>query len=430
MKVLVVGSGGREHALVWKIAQSPRVSSIWCAPGNAGTALETASRSGHPVENEAIAAEDIDKLLAFANEKKPDLTVVGPDNPLALGIVDRFQKAGCRIFGPTQKAARFESSKIFSHNFMERHGIPTARGSAFSSPIEAKKFARELDGHCVVKADGLALGKGALMCDSVDEADEAIESILEEKIFGNAGSQILIQERLTGREVSLHAICDGTRYRLFPASQDYKRARDGDRGRNTGGMGAHSPAPFFSGEVLERVHREILEPWLAGCKAEDIDYRGMLYPGLMLTDDGPKVLEFNARFGDPEAQVYLRRLRGDLVEILEASIDGRLDSVHFGWFEGAGVCVVVASNGYPGDYAKRHSISGIGAAEELPGCKVFYAGVCEENSQIVTSGGRVLGVTANGASLEAALKTAYAATERIQFKGAFYRTDIGAKAIS
>lgn len=430
MKVLVVGSGGREHALVWKIAQSPHVSTIWCAPGNAGTALESAEGSGNPVENEAIGVEDIDKLLAFANERKPDLTVVGPDNPLALGIVDQFQEAGFRIFGPTQKAARFESSKIFSHDFMNRNGIPTAKAAGFSHPAEARAFARALDGRCVVKADGLALGKGVLMCESVEEADEAIESMLERKTFGKAGSQILIQERLTGREVSLHAICDGIRYRLFPSSQDHKRALDGDHGDNTGGMGAYSPAPFFSGEILERVQREILDPWLAGCRAEGIDYRGMLYPGLMLTDDGPKVLEFNARFGDPEAQVYLRCLRGDLVEILEASIDGRLDKVHFDWFEGAGVCVVVASKGYPSAYVKGHPISGIGEAEEFSGCKVFYAGIRGEDSQILTSGGRVLGVTANGDSLEEALKTAYAATKRIQFKGAFYRTDIGAKAIS
>ena len=430
MKVLVVGSGGREHALVWKIAQSPHVSQIWCAPGNAGTALETASASVEPVKNIPITAEDIDLLIDFAKREKPDWTIVGPEKPLALGIVDRFQKAGFRIFGPTQKAARFESSKIFSHRFMERHGIPTAKGAGFSSPIEAKKFARKLYGRCVVKADGLAGGKGVFMCESVEEADKSIESILVNKIFDKAGNQILIQERLTGREVSLHAICDGIRYRLFPSSQDHKRALDGDHGSNTGGMGAYSPAPFFSGEILERVQREILNPWLAGCKAEGIDYRGMLYPGLMLTDDGPKVLEFNARFGDPEAQVYLRCLRGDLVEILEASIDGRLDKVHFDWFEGAGVCVVVASKGYPSAYVKGHPISGIGEAEEFPGCKVFYAGIRGEDSQIVTSGGRVLGVTANGDSLEEALKTAYAATEKIQFKGAFYRTDIGAKAIS
>ncbi len=429
MKVLVIGSGGREHALVWKIAQSPHVSSVWCAPGNAGTALEIVAGSGNPVENAAIGAEDIDDLAAFAGERKPDLTVVGPDNPLALGIVDRFQEAGFRIWGPSKEAARFESSKIFSHHFMHRHGIPTAKAAGFSHPAAAKVFVRELGGSCVVKADGLALGKGALVCESVEEADEAVESILEKKVFGDAGNRILVQERLVGREVSFHAICDGTRYRLFPPSQDYKRAFDGGRGRNTGGMGACSPPPFFSSEALERIGREVLEPWLAGCQCDGIDYRGILYPGLMLTDEGPKVLEFNSRFGDPEAQVYLRRLQGDLVEILEASIDGSLDAVNFGWSEDASVCIVVASDGYPGSYASGRPLSGIDAAEAFLEVKVFLAGTRRKNSRLVTSGGRVLGVTANGDSLEAALKTAYAATEKIRFDGAFYRTDIGEKAI-
>lgn len=426
MKVLVIGSGGREHALVWKIAQSPQVSQIWCAPGNAGTALETTSAK--PAKNIPIHEKSACELLHFANQKKPDLTIVGPEKPLALGIVDQFQKAGFRIFGPNQKAARFESSKIFSHNFMERHGIPTAKGAGFSSPKEARKFVRELDGCCVVKADGLAQGKGVLMCESVEEADNAIESILANQIFGKAGNQILIQERLTGQEVSLHAICDGTRYWLFPASQDYKRARDGDKGNNTGGMGAHCPTPFLSQEVLKQVQREILDAWLEGCKAECMDYRGMLYPGLMLTEDGPKVLEFNARFGDPEAQVYLRSMQSDLIEILEASIDGRLDKVHFSEWE-ASACVVLASEGYPNAYETGHPISGISEAEETPECKVFCSGVSEENSQLITSGGRVLGVTALSDSLKGALETAYEAVEKIHFQGAFYRKDIGKNAV-
>ena len=424
MKVLVIGSGGREHALVWKIAQSSQVSQIWCAPGNAGTASETASASNNPVKNaDLVDAEDIDKLLAYANYRKPDLTIVGPEKPLALGIVDRFQKAGFRIFGPNQKAARFESSKIFSHHFMERHGIPTAKGSAFSNPIEARKFARELDGRCVVKADGLANGKGVLMCNSIEEADNAIESILGKKIFGEAGHQILIQERLTGKEVSLHAICDGTRYLLFPASQDYKRAEDGDQGNNTGGMGACSPVPFLSEEVFEQIQRKILDPWLEGCKAEGIDYRGILYPGLMLTEDGPKVLEFNARFGDPEAQVYLRRMQSDLVEVLESSMNGKLHEVHFD--EKASACVVVASKGYPGNYETGYPISGLEEMEEAHGCKVFCSGVKEENSQLLTDGGRVLGVTALSDSLKGAIETAYKAMEEIHFEGMHYRSDIG-----
>ena len=427
MKVLVIGSGGREHALVWKIAQSSHVSQIWCAPGNAGTALETASATDKPAENIPLPSEDIDQLIGFAQREKPDLTIVGPEKPLALGIVDRFQKAGLRIFGPNQKAARLESSKIFAHHFMERHGIPTANGAGFSSAIEAKQFARSLNGRCAVKADGLAQGKGVFICGSVEEAENAIASILEKKIFGAAGSQILIQERLTGQEVSLHALCDGTRYLLFPASQDYKRAKDGDKGSNTGGMGAHCPTPFLSQEDLERAQREVLDAWLEGCISESIDYRGMLYAGLMWTDDGPKVLEFNVRFGDPEAQVYLRRLRSDLIEILDASIDGKLDAIHFD--EKASACVVVASEGYPGDYQTGRLLSGIPEAEKLPTCKVFFSGVCEANSQLFTAGGRVLGVTALSDSLEGAVKTAYDAVEKIEFEGAFYRTDIGKKAI-
>ena len=427
MKVLVVGSGGREHALVWKIAQSPHVSQIWCTPGNAGTALETASASVEPVKNIPITVEDIDSLIEFAKREKPDWTIVGPEKPLALGIVDRFQKAGFRIFGPTQKAALFESSKIFSHRFMERHGIPTAKVAGFSSPIEAKKFARKLYGRCVVKADGLAGGKGVFMCESVEEADKAIESILVNKVFGKAGSQILIQKRLTGREVSLHALCDGTRYFLFPASQDYKRAKDGDKGKNTGGMGAHCPTPFLSQAVLEQIQREILDAWLEGCKAEGMDYRGLLYPGLMLTEDGPKVLEFNARFGDPEAQVYLRRMQSDWIEILESTIDGRLNEVHFS--EKASACVILASAGYPHVYEKGHPISGISEAQEMPECKVFCSGVRDGNSQLFTDGGRVLGVTTLSDSLQGAVETAYEAVEKIQFKGMHYRTDIGKNAI-
>lgn len=432
MRVLVIGSGGREHAMVWKIAQSPQVSQIWCAPGNAGTARERVSASGEPVKNLPMHPESIEELLYFAQQKKPDLTIVGPEKPLALGIVDQFQKAGLRIFGPNQKAALFESSKIFSHCFMERHGIPTAKGAGFSVPAHAKEFARTLDGRCVVKADGLVGGKGVLMCNSIEEANDAVESVLVDKIFGKAGHQILIQERLTGKELSIHALCDGTCYHLLPASQDYKRAKDGDKGKNTGGMGAHCPAmPFPSEEEMRyQVRQEILNPWLEGCKAEGMDYRGMLYPGLMLTDEGPKVLEFNARFGDPEAQVYLRRIQGDLIEILEASIDGKLHEIHFEEPEKkASACVVLASEGYPDDYETGHSISGISEAEEAHGCKVFCSGVKEENSQLLTNGGRVLGVTAVKTSLKGALETAYEAAEKIHFQGAWCRKDIGKETI-
>lgn len=431
MKVLVIGSGGREHALVWNIAQSPQVSQIWCAPGNAGTALETAGDPAQPVKNLPIHEESIEELLYFAKQKKPDLTIVGPEKPLALGIVDRFQKAGFRIFGPNQKAARFESSKVFSHNFMERHGIPTAKGAAFSNPVEAREFARTLDGWCVVKADGLAGGKGVLMCGSVEEADKAIEDILVNKIFGKAGSQILIQERLTGQEFSIHALCDGTCYHLLPASQDYKRAQDGDQGKNTGGMGSHCPAmPFPSEEEMHcQVRQEILDPWLEGCQEEGLDYRGLLYPGVISTVDGPKVLEFNVRFGDPETQCLSGQL--DTMRMLEASIDGRLDEfpADAELPQKKSACVVMASKGYPHSYETGHPISGIEEANKLPGCKVFCSGVKEENSQFITSGGRVLGVTATGDTLEEAVKKAYEATEKIHFEGMHYRTDIGKKAI-
>ena len=299
MKLLVIGSGGREHALVWKLAQSPHATQMWCAPGNAGIAQERLSKNQSLVECVNISADDLPKLLAFALEKKPDLTVVGPDNPLALGIVDLFQKNGLRIWGPNQKAAQFESSKVFSQQFMERYGIPTARAGTFAEAESAKKFAASLNGRCAVKVDGLALGKGVFVCANIPEADKAIDEILVCKTFGAAGSKVVIQEFLEGMEISLHAICDGKTAKLFSTSQDHKRAFDGDQGPNTGGMGTYSPTPFLSDAQLEGARKKILEPWLAGCAGEKIDFRGIIYPGVMLTKDGPKVLEFNARFGWP-----------------------------------------------------------------------------------------------------------------------------------
>jgi phosphoribosylamine--glycine ligase len=320
MKILVIGSGGREHALVWKLAQSPHVTPMWCAPGNAGIAQERLAKNRAPVECVNIGAEDLPKLLAFAQEKKADLTVVGPDNPLALGIVDLFQKNGLRIWGPNRKAAQFESSKVFSQRFMEKYGIPTARPGTFSDAALAKKFAESLGGKCAVKADGLALGKGVLICASETEANRAIDEILVSKAFGAAGAKIVIQEFLEGMEISLHALCDGKTAKLFPTSQDHKRALDGDQGLNTGGMGTYSPTPFLGEAELTKVGGQILDPFLSGCAAEGIDFHGILYPGIMLTKSGPKVLEFNARFGDPETQVYLTRLENDLVELLDASV--------------------------------------------------------------------------------------------------------------
>lgn len=429
MKLLVIGSGGREHALVWKLAQSPHAATLWAAPGNAGIAGERLARNGSAVECAAIGAEDLPGLLSFARENKPDLTVVGPDNPLALGVVDLFQKNGLRIWGPNQAAARFEASKVFSQQFMQRHGIPTARAGIFSEPAAARDFARSLGGRCAVKADGLALGKGVLVCTTCDEAERAIAAILVEKTFGAAGGRVVIQELLEGIEISLHALCDGRTARLFPSAQDHKRALDGDLGPNTGGMGACSPAPYLDDRQLEEVGRRILGPWLKGCAAEGIDFRGILYPGVMLTASGPRVLEFNARFGDPETQVYLARLESDLVELLEASVEGRLGSMDLAWNPRASVCVVMASGGYPGPYARGNPISGLDDAAGLADTKVFHAGTARVGDRVVTQGGRVLGVTAWGADLASARRAAYAAVEKIRFDGAQFRRDIAARAM-
>ena len=431
MKLLVIGSGGREHALVWKLAQSPHVTQLWCAPGNAGIGMERLAKNGAPVECVAIGAEDLPKLLVFAQEKKADLTVVGPDNPLALGIVDLFQKNGLRIWGPNQKAARFESSKVFSQDFMQKYGIPTARSGVFMAGEvpAARAFAGSLDGRCAVKADGLALGKGVLICAGVAEAEKAIDEILVGKSFGAAGAKIVIQEFLEGMEISLHAICDGWTAKLFPTSQDHKRALDGDAGLNTGGMGTYSPTPFLSDAELKKVGDQILNPWLRGCAAEGIDFRGIIYPGIMLTKSGPKVLEFNARFGDPETQVYLTRLENDLVELLDASVSGTLGKIELKWSATASVCVVMASGGYPGCYAKGKPILGLAEAAKLPDTKVFHAGTAKSGDQIVTSGGRVLSVTAWAKNLKTARNAAYIAVKKIYFDGAHFRRDIAVKAL-
>lgn len=429
MKVLVLGSGGREHALVWKLAQSPSVATLWCAPGNAGTALEV-TRAGAPVINVAIPADDLEGLLAFARSERPDLTVVGPDNPLALGVVDRFQAAGFTIWGPNQRAAQFESSKAFSQDFMERHGVPTARAGTFEDAHAAKAFCRQLEGRCAVKADGLALGKGVLLCRDVAAAEAAVDEILVQKAFGTAGARIVVQELLEGMEISLHALCDGSHALLFPTAQDHKRALDNDQGLNTGGMGTYSPTPFLSDAQLHAVGRAILDPWLAGCAREGIDFRGLLYPGVMLTASGPRVLEFNARFGDPETQVYLARLEDDLADLLLASAEGRLAGRELRWKPGAAVCVVMASAGYPGSSPKGLPIRGLDAAAALPGVKVFHAGTALREGRVVTNGGRVLGVTATGDAVAEARRRAYAAVAAIQFEGAQWRTDIGSKALA
>lgn len=429
MKLLVIGSGGREHAMVWKLAQSPHVTHMWCAPGNAGIALERTEKTKQPVECVNIGAEDLPKLLAFAQEKKIDFTIVGPDNPLALGIVDLFQKSGLKIWGVNQKAAQFESSKVFSQTFMEKYGIPTAAAGMFSDVAAAKRFATTLGGKCVVKADGLALGKGVLICANQSEAEKAVDEIMVSKAFGAAGANVVIQEFLEGIEVSLHALCDGATAKIFPTSQDHKRALDGDQGLNTGGMGTYSPTPFLNDTQLAETARRVLEPFMRGCMAEGIDYRGLLYPGVMLTKNGPRILEFNARFGDPETQVYLTRLENDLLELLDASASGTLAKHELKWSPLASVCVIMASGGYPGSYPKGKAITGIDAANKLPQTKVFHAGTALKDGQIVTNGGRVLGVTAWAKDLAAARNAAYAAVEKIHFEGAHYRRDIAAKAL-
>lgn len=430
MKVLVVGGGGREHALVWKLAQSPQITQLWCAPGNAGIGEELLAANGSPVECVPIGATDLQRMLEFAKANEVEFTVVAPDDPLALGIVDLFQENGLRAWGPNKQAARFEGSKVFSQEFMARHGIPTAKSGTFDDAIAAKEFAARLDGRCAVKADGLALGKGVLLTENVADAEKAIDEIMTEKAFGDAGNNIVIQELMTGMEVSLHAFCDGKSAKLFPTSQDHKRAHDNDEGLNTGGMGTYSPAPFLSDEQLSEVEDAILKPWLKGCAEEGIDFKGILYPGVMLTEDGPKVLEFNARFGDPETQVYLPRLENDLLEVLIASVEERLDEIELKWRSETAVCVVMASGGYPQKYEKGKVISGIADADALPDTKVFHAGTKSAEGDVVTNGGRVLGVTAWRSGLAEARAAAYEAVGKISFEAAHVRSDIASKALS
>ena len=421
MKILVLGSGGREHALVWKLRQSPRVSAVFCAPGNAGIApLATCV---------ALKVTEQAALVQFAKDERIDLTVVGPDDALAAGIVDLFQKNGLRIFGPTQRAAQLESSKVFAKEFMQRHGIPTARSGSFSDSSEAQKFCRGAIYPLVVKADGLALGKGVIIARNPWEAGLAIHEIMDARKFGDAGNRVLIEEFLTGEECSIHALVDGKNYLLFPSAQDHKRALDGDLGLNTGGMGTFSPAAkLVTPEIEERMHREVLAPFIAGLAKDGLDYRGMLFPGLMITADGPKVLEFNCRFGDPETQVLLTRLDSDLVELLEATIDGRLADVQARWKADAAVCVILASGGYPGSYASGKPIAGLDRVAD--GITVFHAGTKRDGDKTVTAGGRVLGVTALAADLPTARAKAYAAVEEIAFEGRQFRRDIAVKGLT
>ena len=418
MKILVIGSGGREHALLWKLAQSPRATQLLCAPGNAGTAQLA---TNHPV-----AASDLPGLLALAKSEKVDLTLVGPDDPLAAGIVDLFQKEGLRVFGPMAAAARLESSKSFAKEFMLRHGIPTAGSATFSDAEAALNHCRASSYPLVVKADGLALGKGVVIAQTRGEAERAIHEIMVEKVFGDAGNTVVIEEFLTGPECSLHALIDGENYILFPDAKDHKRALDGDQGLNTGGMGTISPSRVVDQEMQARLREEVMEPFVRGLAADGLPFKGMLFPGLMMTPNGPKVLEFNCRFGDPETQSLMRRLESDLLDLIDATIDGKLAAAKPLWDDRAAVCIVLASGGYPGPVEKGKVITGIEEASADPDIVVFHASTALKDAQVVTNGGRVLGITSLGATIEEASRKAYAAADKISFEGKQLRRDIGA----
>ncbi len=420
MKILVVGGGGREHALAWKLQQSAGVDRIFCAPGNAGT-----EETG---ENVAIKAADLRALARFAKENRIDLTVVGPDDPLAAGIVDVFESEGLRVFGPGKSAAHLESSKIFAKELMRTKRIPTARAAIFEKQEAAFAFLKESHFPIVIKADGLALGKGVIVATNFEEARAAVEAMLSDGRFGEAGRRLLIEECLTGSECSLHALVDGTNFRLLASARDHKRAFDGDAGPNTGGMGAFSPANNFDADQQARFEREVMRPLLDGLRESGITFRGLLFPGLMMTADGPRVLEFNCRFGDPESQAILPRLKSDLLPLLEATIDGTLDRATIEWDERPAVTVVMASGGYPDKYEVGKRISGLETAAS-DGVQIFHAGTRRENGAVVTSGGRVLAVTALGKTVAAARIRAYEAVSKIHFEGAHYRRDIALSAV-
>jgi phosphoribosylamine--glycine ligase len=428
MKVLIVGNGGREHALAWKISQSSRVDRIFVAPGNAGTALEA--------ENVAISSTDVAALIALAKKEKIGLTVVGPEAPLALGIVDAFQKEGLRIFGPSQAAAQLESSKVFCKNLLRQADIPTADFQVFRDADSAMRYIKarypnERDrAPVVVKADGLASGKGVIVCSRRQDALDAIDRIARREEFGKAGRQMVIEERLEGPEASVLAITDGKTILTLPPCQDHKAAFDGDTGPNTGGMGAYCPTPIVDSELLESIEERILVPTIHTMKRNRKPFKGVLYAGLMLTSAGPKTLEFNVRLGDPECQPLLMRLQSDLMDILEATVDGCLDSIEDPvWDPRPALCVVVASEGYPGDYEKGKEITGLEAAGQVEDVKVFHAGTRLEDGRVLTDGGRVLGVTALGATISAAKLQAYTAVQKVRWPGAWCRKDISDRAL-
>ena len=418
MIVLIVGSGGREHAIAWKVAQSPKVDKIYCAPGNAGIA--------EYAECVPISAMEFDKLAAFAKEHGVDLTVIGMDDPLVGGIVDVFEAQGLRVFGPRKNAAILEGSKAFSKDLMKKYNIPTAAYETFTDPYKALEYLQTAKMPIVLKADGLALGKGVLICNTLEEAQAGVKEIMEDKKFGSAGNQMVIEEFMTGREVSVLSFVDGDTIRIMTSSQDHKRALDGDQGLNTGGMGTFSPSPFYTKEVDEFCKKYIYQPSVDAMKKEGRTFKGIIFFGLMLTADGPKVLEYNARFGDPETQVVLPRMKNDIVEGFEACIDGTLNQIELEFEDNAAVCVVLASDGYPVKYEKGFKIHGLEKFKDADGYYVFHAGTkFDEDGDIVTNGGRVLGVTAKGKDLKEARANAYKATEWIDFANKYMRHDIG-----
>ena len=419
MKVLIVGSGGREHAIAWKVAQSKKVDKIYCAPGNAGIS--------EVAECVPIGAMEFDKLVAFAKEKEIDLTVIGMDDPLVGGIVDVFEKEGLRVFGPRKNAAILEGSKAFSKDLMKKYHIPTAAYETFTDPEKALEYLETAKMPIVLKADGLALGKGVLICQTLEEAKEGVKTLMMDKKFGSAGDEIVIEEFMTGREVSVLSFVDGNIVKIMSSAQDHKRAKDGDQGLNTGGMGKFSPSPFYTEEVDEFCKKYIYQPTVDAMKAEGRPFKGVIFFGLMLTPEGPKVLEYNARFGDPEAQVVLPRLENDIVDVFEACIDGMLDKVDLKFDnDRATVCVILASDGYPVEYKKGFPIEGLEKFKGKDDYYVFHSGTkFNDKGQIVTNGGRVLGVTATGKDLKEARKKAYEATEWVSFENKYMRHDIG-----
>ena len=417
MKVLIVGSGGREHAIAWKVAQSPKVDKIYCAPGNAG--IEEYAECVN------IGAMEFDKLVAFAKEKEIDLTVIGMDDPLVGGVVDAFEAEGLRVFGPRKNAAILEGSKAFSKDLMKKYNIPTAAYENFTDPQEALAYLETAKFPIVLKADGLALGKGVLICNTLEEAKDGVKEIMEDKKFGSAGNTMVIEEFMTGREVSVLTYVDGKTIKPMTSAQDHKRAKDGDQGLNTGGMGTFSPSPFYTEEVDAFCKAHIYQATVDAMAVEGREFKGIIFFGLMLTEKGPRVLEYNARFGDPEAQVVLPRMKNDLVEVCEACIDGKLDEVDLQFEDNAAVCVVLASEGYPVKYDKGLPIRGLENFKGKEGYYVFHAGTKFDGDTIVTNGGRVLGVTAKGENLKAARANAYEAVKWIDFDNKYYRHDIG-----